>query len=264
MLSISEQCSLIELPRSSYYFEPIGITVEDLETMKLIDKIYTDYPFYGYRKVTQELRNQGMRYNHKRILRLMQLMGIQALIPRRNLSKPSKEHLIFPYLLRNVRITKTNQVWSTDITYIPMYKTFAYLVAVMDWFSKYVLSWEISNTLDVHFCLSALDRALRLGKPEIFNTDQGSQFTSQNFVRMVLDNKIKLSMDSKGRASDNIFIERLWRSLKYEDIYLKEYRTYHELFEGLKNYFYFYNNKRSHQSLKYKTPADIYRNLRYN
>jgi len=264
MLSISEQCSLIELPRSSYYFEPIGITAEDLETMRLIDKIYTDYPFYGYRKVTQELKKQGMRYNHKRILRLMQLMGIQALIPRRNLSKPSKEHLIFPYLLRNVRITKSNQVWSTDITYIPMYKSFAYLVAVMDWFSKYVLSWEISNTLDVHFCLSALDRALRLGKPDIFNTDQGSQFTSQNFVRMVLDNKIKLSMDSKGRALDNIFIERLWRSLKYEDIYLKEYRTYHELFEGLKNYFYFYNNKRCHQSLKYKTPADIYKNRRYN
>ena len=264
MLSISEQCSLIELPRSSYYFEPIGITDEDLETMKLIDKIYTDYPFYGYRKVTQELRNQGTIYNHKRILRLMQLMGIHALIPRRNLSKPSKEHLIFPYLLRNVRITKTNQVWSTDITYIPMYKSFAYLVAVMDWFSKYVLSWEISNTLDVHFCLSALDRALRLGKPDIFNTDQGSQFTSQNFVRMVLDNKIKLSMDSKGRALDNIFIERLWRSLKYEDIYLKEYRTYHELFEGLKYYFYFYNNKRCHQSLKYKTPVDIYKNRRYN
>lgn len=264
MLSISEQCSLIDLPRSSYYFEPIGMVDEDLQTMKLIDKIYTDYPFYGYRKVTQELRKQGMRYNHKRILRLMQLMGIQALIPRRNLSKPSKEHLIFPYLLRNVRITKSNQVWSTDITYIPMYKSFAYLVAVMDWFSKYVLSWEISNTLDVHFCLSALDRALRLGKPEIFNTDQGSQFTSQSFVRMVLDNKIKLSMDSKGRALDNIFIERLWRSLKYEDIYLKEYRTYHELFEGLKNYFYFYNNKRSHQSLKYKTPADIYMKFKYN
>ncbi len=264
MLSISEQCSLIDLPRSSYYFEPVGITDEELEIMKLIDKIYTDYPFYGYRKVTQELRKLGMYYNHKRILRLMQLMGLQALIPKRNLSKPSKEHLIFPYLLRNVRITKTNQVWSTDITYIPMYKSFAYLVAIMDWFSKYVLSWEISNTLDVHFCLSALDRALRLGKPEIFNTDQGSQFTSQSFVRMVLGNKIKLSMDSKGRALDNIFIERLWRSVKYEDIYLKEYRTYQELFDGLKNYFYFYNNKRSHQSLKYKTPADIYMNFRYN
>jgi putative transposase len=229
-----------------------------------MDKIYTDCPFYGYRKITQEFRNHGEIYNHKRILRLMQIMGIQALTPKVNLSKPNKDHLIFPYLLRNVSITKTNQVWSTDITYIPMYKNFAYLVAVMDWFSKYVLSWEISNSLDVHFCLSALDKALRSGKPEIFNTDQGSQFTSLSFVNKVLDNKIKLSMDSKGRALDNIFIERLWRSLKYEDIYLKEYRTITELFEGMKNYFYFYNNKRMHQSRKYKTPADIFLNNKYN
>jgi len=255
---------LINLPRSSYYFEPLGITDEDLEIMKRMDKIYTDCPFYGYRKITQEFRNHGEIYNHKRILRLMQIMGIQALTPKVNLSKPNKDHLIFPYLLRNVSITKTNQVWSTDITYIPMYKNFAYLVAVMDWFSKYVLSWEISNSLDVHFCLSALDKALRSGKPEIFNTDQGSQFTSLSFVNKVLDNKIKLSMDSKGRALDNIFIERLWRSLKYEDIYLKEYRTITELFEGMKNYFYFYNNKRMHQSLKYKTPADIFLNNKYN
>jgi putative transposase len=229
-----------------------------------MDKIYTAYPFYGYRKITQEFRHLGEVFNHKRILRLMQTMGIQALTPKMNLSKPNKDHLIFPYLLRNVSITKTNQVWSTDITYIPMYKSFAYLVAVMDWFSKYVLSWEISNSLDVHFCLSALDKALRSGKPEIFNTDQGSQFTSQSFVNKVLDSKVKLSMDSKGRALDNIFIERLWRSLKYEDIYIKEYRTYRELFEGLKNYFYFYNNKRIHQSLNYKTPADIFLNNRYN
>jgi len=229
-----------------------------------MDKIYTAYPFYGYRKITQEFRHLGEVFNHKRILRLMQTMGIQALTPKMNLSKPNKDHLIFPYLLRNVSIKKTNQVWSTDITYIPMYKSFAYLVAVMDWFSKYVLSWEISNSLDVHFCLSALDKALRSGKPEIFNTDQGSQFTSQSFVNKVLDSKVKLSMDSKGRALDNIFIERLWRSLKYEDIYIKEYRTYRELFEGLKNYFYFYNNKRIHQSLNYKTPADIFLNNRYN
>ena len=186
----------------------------------------------------------------------MQVMGIQALTPKVNLSKPNKDHLIFPYLLRNVSITKTNQVWSTDITYIPIYKGFAYLVAVMDCFSKYILSWEISNSLDVHFCL--VSKALRSGKPEIFNTDQGSQFTSLSFVNKVLDNNIKLSMDSKGRALDNIFIERLWRSLKYEDIYLKEYRTYQELFEGLKNYFYFYNNKRIHQSLGYQTPAEIF------
>jgi putative transposase len=255
---------LIELPRSSYYYNPLGITEEELEIMKYMDKIYTNYPFYGYRKMVAELKRQGQIYNHKRILRLMQVMGIQALTPKRNLSRPSKDHLIFPYLLKNVSIRKTNQVWSTDITFIPMYKSFAYLVAVMDWFSKYVLSWEISNTLDVHFCLNALDKALRLGKPEIFNTDQGSQFTSQIFVQKVLGNQIKLSMDSKGRALDNIFIERLWRSLKYEDIYLKEYRTYQELYTGINNYFNFYNNIRTHQSLKYNTPADIYMNFRYN
>ena len=255
---------MIELPRSSYYYNPIGIKEEELEIMKRIDKIYTHYPFYGYRKIDAELRKQGQIYNHKRILRLMQVMGIQALTPKRNLSKSSKDHLVFPYLLRKVSVTKTNQVWSTDITFIPMYKSFAYLVAVMDWFSKYVLSWEISNTLDVHFCLNALDKALRLGKPEIFNTDQGSQFTSQVFVEKVLGNDIKLSMDSKGRALDNVFIERLWRSLKYEDIYLREYCTYQELYTGMKNYFNFYNNIRPHQSLSYNTPADIYMNFRYH
>jgi putative transposase len=228
--------------------------------MNRIDKIYTKYPFYGVRKITDEFRKMGMIYNHKRIWRLMQLMGIQALIPKRNLSKHNKDHHVFPYLLRNIDITETDQVWSTDITYIPMYKGFAYLVAVIDWFSRYVLSWEISNTLDVYFCLNALDKALRSGKPEIFNTDQGSQFTSLSFVNKVLDNNIRLSMDSKGRALDNIFIERLWRSLKYEDIYLKEYQSFPELHEGLRKYFNFYNNERSHQSLGYKTPVEIYRN----
>ena len=190
----------------------------------------------------------------------MHLMGIEALIPKRNISKANKEHQIFPYLLKNVKITETNQVWSTDITYIPMYKGFAYLVAVIDWFSRYVLSWEISNTLDVYFCLNALDTALRKGKPEIFNTDQGSQFTSKLYVQKILSQKINLSMDSKGRAFDNIFIERLWRSLKYEDIYLKDYQNMHELDRGIKNYFNFYNNQRGHQSLGYKTPVEIYRN----
>jgi len=259
MLSITEQCSLIELPRSSYYSHPLGITETELEIMKRIDKIHTRWPFYGVRKITEEFRKLGTVYNHKRISRLMQLMEIQALTPKRNLSKSIRDHLIFPYLLKNVEITETNQVWSTDITYIPMYKSFAYLVAIMDWFSRYVLSWEISNTLDVHFCLNALDRALRKGKPEIFNTDQGSQFTSNVFTQKLLAQKIRLSMDSKGRAFDNIFIERLWRSLKYEDIYLKDYQNIPELHEGLKNYFSFYNNQRSHQSLGYKTPVEIYR-----
>jgi putative transposase len=251
---------LIELPRSSYYSHPLGITEAELGIMHRIDKIYTRCPFYGIRKMTEEFRKIGMIYNHKRIARLMQLMGIQGLIPKRNISKPNKDHLIFPYLLRNAKITETNQVWSTDITYIPMYKGFAYLVAVIDWFSRYVLSWELSNTLDVHFCLNALDKALRKGKPGIFNTDQGSQFTSNIYVQRILSQNISLSMDSKGRAFDNIFIERLWRSLKYEDIYLKDYQNIPELNEGLKKYFNFYNNERSHQSLNYKTPIEIYRN----
>jgi putative transposase len=251
---------LIELSRSSYYSHPIGIKETELEIMSRIDKIYTRYPFYGVRKINEEFRKTGMTYNHKRIGRLMHLMGIQALIPKRNISKPNKDHLIFPYLLRNIKVTESNQVWSTDITYIPMYKGFAYLVAVIDWFSRYVLSWELSNTLDVYFCLNALDKALKTDKPKIFNTDQGSQFTSKIYVQRILSQNINLSMDSKGRAFDNIFIERLWRSLKYEDIYLKDYRDILELNEGLKNYFYFYNNERSHQSLNYKTPIEIYRN----
>lgn len=251
---------MIELPRSSYYFEPLGVTEEELDIMNWIDKTYTKYPFYGVRKMTEMFRRKGDNYNHKHIARLMQLMGIQALAPKRNLSKPSKDHQIFPYLLRNVAITKPNQVWSTDITYIPMYKSFAYLVAVMDWFSKYVLAWELSNSLDVHFCLTALDKALRTGKPEIFNTDQGSQFTSNVYVQRILDQQIKLSMDSKGRAFDNIFIERLWRNVKYEDVYLRDYQNIPDLYKGLKNYFYFYNHERFHQSLDYKVPIEVYRN----
>jgi putative transposase len=188
----------------------------------------------------------------------MRLMGIQALHPKRNLSKRNKDHLVYPYLLRDVNITKSNQVWSTDITYIPMHSSYIYLVAVMDWFSRYVLSWEISNTLDVHFCLNALDKALRQGKPEIFNTDQGSQFTSKDYTERILGNNIKLSMDSKGRALDNIFIERLWRNLKYEEIYLNDYETVTEVILAIEKYFYFYNFERVHQSLDYKTPAEIY------
>lgn len=259
-LGIQKQCSLIELNRSSYYYSPIGVSQEELEIMAQIDRIYTNCPFYGVRKITEELKRHGSFCNHKRIWRLMQIMGIQALMPKKNLSKPRKDHSIYPYLLKGVEIKISNQVWSSDITYLPLYKSFAYLVAVIDWFSKYVLSWELSNTLDVYFCLEALDKALRKGKPEIFNTDQGSQFTSKIFSETIRGNEIKMSMDSKGRALDNIFIERLWRSLKYEDIYLKDYRSFSELREGLNNYFDFYNNKRIHQSLNYKTPAEIYFN----
>ncbi len=251
---------MIKLPRSSYYFHPLRLTEEELEIMTRIDKIYTECPFYGVRRITEELQRQGSIYNHKRIYRLMQLMGIEALMPKKNLSKGRKDNLIYPYLLKNVKVTVSNQVWSSDITYLPIYKDFSYLVAVIDWYSRYVLSWELSNSLDVYFCLDALDKALRKGKPEIFNTDQGSQFTSKNFTEKVISNKIKMSMDSRGRALDNIFIERFWRSLKYEDIYLKDYQSISELREGLKNYFDFYNYRRAHQSLKYKTPAEVYFN----
>jgi Transposase and inactivated derivatives len=234
---------------------------QELEIMSRIDRIYTECPFYGIRRITEQLKRQGFAYNHKRIYRLMQVMGIEALRPKKNLSKAVKENLIYPYLLRNVKITGSNQVWSSDITYLPIYKDFAYLVAVIDWFSRYILSWELSNSLDVYFCLTALDRALGHGKPGIFNTDQGSQFTSKVFTGTVTQNKIQMSMDSRGRALDNIFIERFWRSLKYEDIYLKDYQSIPELREGLKNYFDFYNNRRGHQSLGYKTPAEVYFNL---
>ena len=258
IISISRQCSWINLLRSSWYYHPDNNRDEELRIMNQIDRIYTRYPFYGVPRMTAELRRQGEIINHKRVERLMHLMGIEALMPRRNLSRRNKDHVVYPYLLKDVQVTGTNQVWSSDITYIPIHISFMYLVAIIDWFSRYILSWEISNTLDVHFCLSALDKALRRGKPEIFNTDQGSQFTSKDFSEAVLNNQIKLSMDSKGRALDNIFIERFWKSLKYEDIYLNDYQSVPELIAGIKNYFSFYNNDRVHQSLNYKTPSQIY------
>jgi len=260
LITIGKQCSLINLSRSTYYYTPIGITAEEIEIMKAIDKIYTKYPFYGVGKITECFRKAGNYYNHKRISRLMHIMGIQALRPKKSLSKRNINHVVYPYLLRGVSITENNQVWSTDITYLPLYKGFAYLVAVIDWYSRYILSWEISNSLDVYFCLEALEKSLKVGKPQIFNTDQGSQFTSNAFTQMVTKNGIKLSMDGRGRALDNIFIERFWRSLKYEDVYLKDYQSVSELRTGLTDYFYFYNNERFHQSLNYKTPAEVYFN----
>jgi putative transposase len=258
-ISISRQCSLINLSRSTFYYVPVGTDKFTLKLMKLIDRIYTECPFFGSPKITEEIKRKGIQVNHKRIERLMRVMGIEALIPKKNLSKAGgKDSIIYPYLLTGVEISKINQVWSTDITYIPMRNGYMYLVAVIDWFSRYVLSWQLSNTLDVMFCLDALEEALSIATPEIFNTDQGSQFTSKAFTDKILGRNIELSMDSKGRALDNIFIERLWRSLKYEDIYIKEYETARELFTGLKNYFKFYNNKRIHQSLGYRTPAELY------
>lgn len=259
-ISIVRQSSLINLPRSSFYYQPREILLREIEIMNKIDRIYTECPFYGSPRITAELIRRGEMVNHKRVERLMRVMGIAAIMLKRNLSKRDKDHLIYPYLLRCLEITRNDHVWSSDITYIPIHTSFVYLVAIIDWFSRFVLSWEISNTLDYYFCIEALDKALRDGRPEIFNTDQGSQFTSKKYTKKLLDKEIKISMDSRGRALDNIFIERFWRSLKYEDIYLKDYQSVRELLLGIEKYFYFYNYKRSHQSLDYKTPAEVYFN----
>lgn len=233
--------------------------------MRLIDEHYLSAPFYGYLKMTQYLREtKGYQVNHKRVYRLMRQMGLQAIVPRpRKQSSPS-EYKIYPYLLRDVAITQPNQVWSADITYIPMHRGFMYLVVVLDWYSRYVLSWEVSNTLDGDFCLLALERALENTGPQIFNTDQGSQFTARAFTGRLAQTGIQISMAGKGRAFDNIFIERLWRTVKYEHIYLNEYSTGLDLVAGLASYFDFYNHERFHQSLDYRTPAQVYANPHLN
>ena len=230
----------------------------NLALMRLIDEQYLRTPFYGYPKMTKHLRQQGYWVNPKRISRLMRLMEIQAIRPRKRLTITNSGHKVYPYLLRNVPITRTNQVWSADITYVPMNHGFMYLVAILDWFSRYVLSWQISNTLDNIFCINALEEAFKYGQPEIFNTDQGVQFTSSSFTEQLESAGVKISMDGRGRVFDNIFIERLWRTVKYEDIYLKNYDTVTELNQGLERYFRFYNNERFHQSLDYRTPNQVH------
>lgn len=227
--------------------------------MRLIDEIYTRCPFYGSRRIAAQLtRDRGDPWNRKRIQRLMRIMGIRGVAPGPDTSQPHPENKVYPYLLRGLLIDKVNQVWSTDITYIPMTKGFMYLVAVIDWHSRYVLSWELSNTMDTAFCIDALEKALDMSTPAIFNTDQGAQFTSLSFTKVLLDKKIKISMDGRGRALDNIFVERLWRTVKYENIYMNEYQTVPELRSGLKRYFEFYNQERLHQSLGYKTPSEVH------
>ena len=258
-LSIRRQCELIGLNRSSYYLELAGESPFNLHLMRVIDEQYLRTPFYGYPKMTIALQQQGYAVNRKRIARLMQLMGIQAIVPKRNLSQPAPEHKIYPYLLRHVAITHPYQVWSTDITYVPLRQGFMYLVAIIDWFSRYVLAWQLSNTLEGSFCLEALELALSQGKPEIFNTDQGSQFTAEVFTGRLEAANIAVSMDGRGRALDNIFVERLWRTVKYEDIYLKDYDSVPALQQGLQDYFQFYNHVRPHQSLAYRTPAEVHR-----
>ena len=253
-----DQCGLLGLNRSTYYYVPATESSLNLHLMGRIDEQYMRTPFYGWPRMTIYLQNQGYAVNHKRVQRLMTKMGIQALYPKPSLSKASYTHKIYPYLLRNLAITHPNQVWSTDITYIPLANGFMYLVAVIDWFSRYVLAWQLSNTLDSAFCVDTLQQALQMGRPDIFNTDQGAQFTATAFTSVLEKAAIQISMDGKGRALDNIFIERLWRSVKYEDVYLKRYDSVLALFTGLDAYFAFYNHERPHQSLAYRTPAAIY------
>ena len=257
-LSIVRQCKLINLHRSSYYFQAATESPENLEIMRLIDEKYTKHPFYGSRKLIPYLEENGFNVNKKRVLRLMQLMGISPIYPKPNLSKPEQGHKIYPYLLRDLPIEGPDQVWSTDITYIRMKGGFVYLTAVIDWFSRFVLAFELSNTLDTAFCVRALLSALGISQPEIFNTDQGSQFTSLDFTMILKERGIKISMDGKGRAIDNVFIERLWRSVKYELIYLKEIDSVSQLYNELNSYFKFYNIERHHQALGNRRPADLY------
>jgi putative transposase len=258
-LSIRRQCELVGLNRATFYWQPAGESPLNLALMHLIDQEYTRAPFYGYRKMTVRL-NSAHHYqvNHKRVARLMDLMGLQAIYPLPRTSIPDVQHRKYPYLLRGLPINRSNQVWATDITYIPMPTGFMYLVAVMDWFSRFVLAWQLSNTLDGAFCVDALQLALQHGRPDIFNSDQGSQFTAQAFTNELKAAGIRISMDGRGRYLDNIFVERLWRTVKYEDIYLKEYATVPALTAGLNDYFHLYNYERPHQSLQDCTPAVVY------
>jgi putative transposase len=257
-VSVRRQCELLGVNRAGLYYEPLGENEENVRLMRLMDEQYTRAPFYGSRKMTAWLVTQGFKVNRKRVSRLMALMGLEAVYPKPKLSQPGAGHKIYPYLLRGVAVERVNQVWSTDITYIRMAQGFVYLVAVLDWFSRFVLSWALSLTMEIDFCIEALKRALRRGRPEIFNSDQGSQFTSEKFTAELEAKEIAISMDGRGRCMDNVFIERLWRSLKYEEVYLKDYRSVTEARTGIETYFQFYNQERLHQSLQYRTPAGIY------
>jgi putative transposase len=260
--SVRRQCELLGVSRSSVYYVPVEPEAEELELMRRIDEIHLEFPFYGSRTIARELRERGYRANRKRVQRLMRLMGLESVAPKPNTSKPNEEHPVYPYLLRGLTISRPNQVWAADITYIPLARGSAYLVAIMDWHSRRVLSWRLSNTLDASFCIEALQEALaRFRRPEIFNSDQGSQFTSVDFTAVLLAAGVKISMDGKGRCIDNVFVERLWRSLKYEDVYLKAYTNLVEARTGIERYFQFYNTRRSHQALGHQTPAAFYDGL---
>jgi putative transposase len=259
-ISIVRQCDLVGLPRSTYYYQAQGESEENLTLMRLLDKQYTDTPYYGIRRLTAWLRGQGYAVNHKRVARLLRTMGLETISPKPRMSEPHPAHRVSPYLLRGVPITRVNQVWSTDITYIRLHGGFIYLVAVMDWFSRYVLSWAVSITMDVGFCLEALDQALEVARPEIFNSDQGAPFTSIDCTERLAAAGIQISMDGRGRALDNVFVERLWRTVKYEEVYLKDDETPREAMQGLATFFVRYNEWRQHQALEYQTPAAVYFN----
>jgi putative transposase len=259
-LSLRRQCELLQLSRSSLYYEEVEVSPEELSLMRRIDAIYTERPFYGSRRVLVALQQEALEVNRKRVQRLMRLMGLEALVPGPHTSVPHPENPVYPYLLRGVKIVRVDQVWSTDITYIGLAQGWAYLVAVIDWYSRAVLSWRLSNTMTVDFCVEALEEALRHhGPPEIFNSDQGAQFTSPEFTGVLKKANVKISMDGKGRALDNVFVERLWRSLKYEEVYLKDYADVASAREGIGNWFRFYNGQRPHQALGNQTPMNIYR-----
>jgi putative transposase len=258
-IAIARQCDLLDLARSSYYYRSQPETNENLVLMRLLDVQYTKTPYYGIRKMTQELQQAGYPVNHKRVRRLLRTMGLYAIYPKPALSTPAPGHRVYPYLLRGVKVERVNQVWSCDITYVPMAQGFVYLFAVIDWFSRFVLSWSVSVSLEVDFCLEALDTALQQNRPAIFNSDQGSQFTSEVFIGRLLARDIAISMDGRGRALDNIFVERLWRTVKYEEVYLKAYESVPTAVSSLGAYFHFYNEERLHQSLGYRTPAAVYR-----
>ena len=252
------QCELLELSRSSLYYEPVSMDLLSINLMHLIDEEFTRHPFIGTRRMMIYLQLLGHAVNRKRLQRLYRIMGIEAIYPKKNLSKRNIEHKVYPYLLRGVLIERVNQVWSTDITYIRLTGGFVYLVAIIDWFSRYVIAWSISTSMDVDFCIDTLNDALATGTCEIFNSDQGSQFTTPKFTQIILEKQIQISMDGKGRALDNIFIERLWRSVKYECVYLMNFATVAEAKKYIGEYFIYYNQGRTHQSLGYKTPAQIY------
>jgi putative transposase len=260
-LSLRKQSKLIGLPLSSYYYQPVPETPLNLLLMKLIDKEYLKHPFYGVRRMTKHFLDHHPELgpvNRKRIARLMRIMGIQGIHPKKKLSIPSKDHQVYPYLLKGVTIDHPDQVWSVDITYIPMKKGFCYLVAIVDWYSRSIISWKLSVTLEVDFCIEALQQALQISQPTIFNSDQGSQFTSKAFVQLLLDRNIQVSMDGKGRVFDNIFIERFWRTIKYEEVYLHSYENVWEAERQIGAYIHFYNLERYHSSLGYRTPNTLY------